>query len=728
MDDSVFQAVGLAFGRKTGFEREGAIRTYSRRLFVISEKELETLALEKENDRRLGRFWRESLYSARENHGTAADHNYIAGGIDLSAMLQNAGMSGDEADERLLFAARNYKAVVEHPMTGRYYFGSDGSAEARTPLLALESARIGEDGALCRVKRGSRPRLFFGQRTKNDANQCSFVSDLRCVQPEDMPPALHISRGARRWVSPSLVSLAAMPVETRVIDAGGTRYICFGVDLCAVLAKYGIEENTYAAVEYGASQVYVIKAVHEGDFLLAWYSIRENDGTPVVNSTDLKIYGEGVVLNDVSALRCAACDMRRGPLPRKLPHTSGLEPLDSIFYCAVEPSKEKRLFYYFSRDELRSAYPVREMEYPYNDHRIAKKVRCRGVLISDIIDSLRGSGGERLDIPGKWKMQYLEEDGYHAGTPTYTDSLDDVRGYKRPMMVLEKREMFVRQDEYHSDEAVFSAPAVQCAYRAAESANESAVKGLMGIVVRGEASTPVLAECRVRMFDAENGTLISEKTVKGALDGMRAVIAAPQLERYEALEPSSAVITAADGACADFYYKEKPFVIFADGAGRELEVFAGKIDGAETVPNSREAVAALAASGDAAVLTGKDDSEYVSKRRLYVDERIFAGGTSPYGYEKYLLYRYEGWKLHDVAARLGVTAKFFRAEKEGGTSVKVENPDDCFVAFRRTESKGVPYNTAEYKRKTKDFRRPVLVSLYDGRVICQDVVRIVAEM
>ena len=190
MDDSVFQAVGLAFGRKTGFEREGAIRTYSRRLFVISESELETLALEKEHDRRLGRFWRESLYSAREDHGTAADHNYIAGGIDLAAMLKNVGMSGDEADERLLFAARNYKAVVEHPMTGRYYFGSDGSAEERTPLLALESARIGEDGVLCRVKRGSRPRLFFGQRTKNDVNQCSFVSDLRCVQPEDMPEIL----------------------------------------------------------------------------------------------------------------------------------------------------------------------------------------------------------------------------------------------------------------------------------------------------------------------------------------------------------------------------------------------------------------------------------------------------------------------------------------------------------------------------------------------------------
>ena len=49
-------------------------------------------------------------------------------------------------------------------------------------------------------------------------------------------------------------------------------------------------------------------------------------------------------------------------------------------------------------------------------------------------------------------------------------------------------------------------------------------------------------------------------------------------------------------------------------------------------------------------------------------------------------------------------------------------------AARMLESKGVPYNTAEYKRKTKDFRRPVLVSVYDGGVICSGVVRIVAEM
>lgn len=726
MDGGVFQTVGLAFGRKTGFEREGAIRTYSRRLFVISESELETLALEKEHDRRLGRFWRESLYSAREDHGTAADHNYIAGGIDLAAMLKNVGMSGDEADERLLFAARNYKAVVEHPMTGRYYFGSDGSAEERTPLLALESARIGEDGALCRVKRGSRPRLFFGQRTKNDVNQCSFVSDLRCVQPEDMPPALDIYRGARRWVSPSLVTLAAMPAETRTINAGGARYICFGADLSAVLAKYGIEGDSPLAVEYGASRTYVINAAREGEFLLAWYSIREDNGTPAGNSTDLKIYGNGVVLDDVSALRCAASDLRRGALPRKTPQISEQELLDSTFYCAVEPSDGKRLVYYFSKDELRSLYPVREMEYPYNDHRVAKKVRCRGVLLSDIIDSLHGCGGEELALPGRWKMQYLEEDGYHAGTPTYTDSLDDVRGYKRPMLVTEKREIFVRQDQYHSDEGYFSAPEKQCAYRTAESANESAVKGLMGVVIREDSSLPSLAECRIRMFDAENGALIAEKRVRGALSGMRAVIAAPRLERYAAPEPQSVVITAADGTRADFYYREKPFFTLMDGAGREQEVYAGKAHDVVTIPESRESVASLAASGDAAVIDGKEAAE--PKRRLYIDERVFAGGTSPYGYEKYLLYRYDGWRLDALASQFGVEAKSFRAEGEDGASVKIENPLDCFVALRRTESKGVPYNTAEYKRKTKDFRRPVLVSVYDGGVICSGVVRIVAEM
>ena len=728
MDGSLFQAVGLAFGRKTGFEREGAIRTYSRRLFVISEKELERLALKKENDERFGGFWRESVYSAREDHGAAADHSYIAGGIDLSAMLKAVGMPGDEADGRLLFAAQNYKAVVEHPMTGRYYFGSDGCAEARTPLLATESARLEEDGAPGCFKRGGRPRLFFGQRTKDDANQCSFVRDLCCVQPEDMPPALRIYYGGRRWAAPTLASLAAMPVETRRIYAGGVPYICFGTDLKSLLAKFGLGDETSVAAEYGAGGRRVIDDIREGEYLLAWYSVREDDGEPVENATDLKIYGGGFVLDDVSALSCAGRDMLCTPLHCKTPQISEKELLGATFYCAVEPAGGKRLVYYFSREELRSLYPVREMEYPYNDHEIMKKVRCRGVLLADILDSLRGEDGGRLALPGGWRAQYLEEDGYHANTPTYIDSLDDVRGYKRTMIALEKRELFAFPDAYHSDEPSFSAPDKPCAYRAAESANESAVKGLMGVAVREEASPLALAECRVRMFDADGGALIAEKTVKGALAGMRAVVAAPPLERYETLEPLSAVVEVGEGACACFRYREKPFFVMTGADGRSKEIFAGKTAGAETIPSSREAVAALAPSGDAAILTGRDGGDFEPKRRLYIDERVYAGGTSPYGYGKYLLYRYEGWKLRELAALLGIEGGAFRAEDEEGASAAIENPDDCFVAFRRTESKGVPYNTAEYKRKTKDFRRPVLVSIYDGRVLCSGVVRIVAEM
>lgn len=728
MDGGVFQTVGLAFGRKTGFEREGAIRTYSRRLFVISENELERLALKKENDERFGGFWRERVYSARENHGTAADHSYIAGGIDLSSMLKAVGISGDEADGRLLFAAQNYKAVVEHPMTGRYYFGSDGCAEARTPLLATESARLEEDGAPGCFKRGGRPRLFFGQRTKDDANQCSFVRDLCCVQPEDMPPALRIYYGGRCWAAPTLASLAAMPAETRRIYVYGVPYICFGTDLKSLLAKFGLGDENSVSAEYGAGGRRVIDDIREGVYLLAWYSVREDDGAPVKNGSDLKIYGDGFVLDDVSALSCAARGATTATLPCKTPHISEKEMLGSTFYCAVEPAGGKRLVYYFSREELRSLYPVREMEFPYNDHEIMKKVRCRGVLLSDILDSLRGEDGGRLVLPGGWRAQYLEEDGYHANTPTYIDSLDDVRGYKRTMIALEKRELFAFPDAYHSDEQSFSAPGKPCAYRAAESANESAVKGLMGVAVREEASPLALAECLVRMFDADGGALIAEKTVKGALSGMRAVVAAPPLERYETLEPFSAVVAAGEGACACFRYREKPFFVMTGADRSSKEVFAGKTAGAETIPNSREAVAALAASGDAAILTGRDGGDFEPNRKLYIDERVYAGSTSPYGYEKYLLYRYEGWRLDALASQFGVEAKSFRAESEDGASVKIENPSDCFVAFRRTESKGVPYNTAEYKRKTKDFCRPVLVSVYDGGVICSGIVRIVAEM
>lgn len=726
MDGSLFQAVGLAFGRRTGFDCEGAIRTYSRRLFAISEKELENLAVEKERDERLGRFWRESTYSAREDHGTAADHSYIAGGIDLYAMLKTVGMTGDEADGRLLFAARNYKAVVDHPMTGRYYFGRNGCAEERTPLLALESARLEEGGVCGLFRRGSHPRLFFGQRTKDDANQCAFVRDLCCVQPDDMPPALDIYYGRRIWASPSLASLAAAPSEARTAAAGGKRYLCFGTDLCALLSRYGIGEGASAAVEYEGSRRKVIKEIREGEFLLAWYSVNEDDGMPAANSTDLKIYGNGVVFDGVSALRCLGSEGRCAALPQKTPDVSEKELLASTFYCAVE-SAGKRLIYYFSPEELRALYPVREMEYPYNDHEIEKKVQCRGVLLADIVDSLCSEEGKKLSLPGEWKVQYLEEDGYHANTPTYIDSLSEVRGYKRPMLALEKRETFASPDAYHHDDASFSAPESRCAYRAADSANESAVKGLMGAVVRKEPSSIALPTCRVRMYDADTGTLIAENSVKGALDGMRAVIQAPRLERYTALEPLSSVIVAAEGACACFYYREKPFVTFTDCSGRIAELFAGRMPCAETIPPSRESVAALALSGDAAVLTGRDGECGEPKRRLYVDERAFAGGTSPYGYERYLLYRYEGWRLPDAAKMLGIEGKRFRAYLEDGATVDIETPEDCFVAFRRTESKGVPYNTAEYKRKTKEFRRPALVSIYDGRVVCSGVVKFAAE-
>ena len=341
---------------------------------------------------------------------------------------------------------------------------------------------------------------------------------------------------------------------------GGARYICFGADLSAVLAKYGIEGDSPLAVEYGASRTYVINAAREGRIsprVVLHTRRRRNAGRG--NSTDLKIYGNGVVLDDVSALRCAASDLRREVLPRKTPQISEQGLLDSTFYCAIEPSdgEAARLLLLEGRAPF-AVIPVREMEYPYNDHRVAKKVRCRGVLLSDIIDSLHGCGGEELALPGRWKMQYLEEDGLscrHAdlhrqpGRRTRLQTPDAGHGKSERCSsgrtsTTATKDLSARRKK-------------QCAYRTAESANESAVKGLMGVVIREDSSLPSLAECRIRMFDAENGALIAEKKVRGALSGMRAVIAAPRLERYAAPEPQSVVITAAGRRTRRFLLQRK---------------------------------------------------------------------------------------------------------------------------------------------------------------------------
>ena len=168
-----------------------------------------------------------------------------------------------------------------------------------------------------------------------------------------MPPALDIYYGGRIWASPSLASLASAPAEVRTFAAGGKRCLCVGTDLCALLAGYGVGEGISAAVEYGGLRRSVIKEIREGEFLLAWYSVDEDDGAPVPNSTDLKIYGDGVVFDGVSALRCLGPDGLRVPLPRKTTSVSEEELLASTFYCAVE-SAGKRLVYYFSPEELRA--------------------------------------------------------------------------------------------------------------------------------------------------------------------------------------------------------------------------------------------------------------------------------------------------------------------------------------------------------------------------------------
>ena len=134
MNDTGLMLNGLVIGRKSGMGEEGSIHTYSKRLFMIGGRELFSLAGKKENDARWGRCWRWRKYSAREDHGMVAEHNYLAGGLDLKRLLDFAGLSEEEKCGRLVFAAPNYMAVVDHPLSGRYFFDKNGHNSLQTPV------------------------------------------------------------------------------------------------------------------------------------------------------------------------------------------------------------------------------------------------------------------------------------------------------------------------------------------------------------------------------------------------------------------------------------------------------------------------------------------------------------------------------------------------------------------------------------------------------------------
>lgn len=724
-----FYINGLIIGRNGKTTISVQLKTYSGCAYAISEKELLSAAENKENDRCWGDCWRSCRFSALEDHGIVTKYLYEAEGLDLESILKRAGLSEEEIHGNIQFAANHFKVVVNNPTGSRFYFGNDNKPASKAPaLLALNNSRVtnGEQERITR-RAPSSPRLLFGQQTPEEINKCSFVNQLRMIQCRNQKPAIKIYKNEALWCEPTLADILMFEQREITTEINGKTQRLLGTALSQLLERYelaGLIEYTFA--DNNGKKITVLNKDID-NYLLVWYS-EDEQRLPFTNETDLKLLSPNTIYDNISSLKTELKTIsgERQELPAKKPHQNQDNLEDSVFYCCVTVNGSAA-YYYFNHKEILGTYTIQEDKFSYNDHAVNKTVHCRGVLLSDLIDSLCNAEGIPLHLPGGCQIQYLEEDAYHTDTPTYIDKLSEVRGICRPMLVFDKKESFPHPDNYHQDDETFKPLPLPFVYRAAVSANEAVVKGVMGISVQEKATKLAPDGYKLNLFSikGEKHQLIAKKNIKGTVEGMNFCVRAPKLTRYEALYPKNITLIISGKPTIDFYYKELS-VLQISYRGQTHNFYIGNNEERlKVIPESREYVEKLLADHDACLLNDDDTLIETPKRNLYIDGREIADNTAPFGYDNLLLRRYEGFSLNDIKNFLCAEAKTADVYNANGEIISLlANNEDNFLAFRHTESKGVPYNTAIFKRVVKEYPLFKLISSYDGAILSEDITKI----
>ncbi|GEM_PF-3165695 len=722
-----FLLKGLIIGRFKSDDEEGSIHTYSKRVFVISEESLFSLANVKNEDPDWGSCWCRSRYSAREEHGLMIKYHYVAAGLNIGMLFKKVGLTREEIEGNVVFSALNYKVVLDKPLSDRYYFNEEIREENVPTMLAMDASWVIEESTVVQNRTfAPYPHLLFGQNTWNEINRCLFVSDLRMIQSANQPPSLQIYLDGRMWSTPTLPDLLLLPQNRRIYSMFGENHVCIGINLITLMERHGLKARYDFIVKNDVGEEFCLTDVDKGKCLFVWYSYKESDGSADVNNTDIKLCGPGFIFDNIVSIHLSSGRTEKYFLKQKGPCGTKQEILNNFFYCCVE-NENGIFYYYFTEEELRSSYTIYEATYSYDDHTVAKTVYTRGVMIADLLDSLCNKSGKRLELPDSWKVQYLEEDAYHTNVATYIDTIKDIHGRCRPMLALEKKECFDYPDSYHKNETAFYHVTTPSVYRSAASANESVVKGVMGIIVGQEKKNIIPTGYNLCLFRAGTAaeTIISQRHIKGALEGMFIGIKAPALVRFEPILPDRQLVKISEGVKVKFTYNEIPFVYIIIGSSRRAFYVSDLDDKICMIPESREFVENLALSSDAIILRDNIDTISYSKRNLYVDKRLSAEDTLPFGYDNLMLHRYEGWFLKDFLDALGVGGKITCLYDSKKQSLQVpENQCDCFIAFRHSKSKGVPQNTAAYKRLFTEYDHPKLISFYNGKILAEDIVEI----
>lgn len=363
---------------------------------------------------------------------------------------------------------------------------------------------------------------------------------------------------------------------------------------------------------------------------------------------------------------------------------------NAVFYIAVQDSAGGEVnYYYFTRTEL-EAYETQEAYY-YNDHSVMKTVTCKGALLKDLLNDLKG-----VDITDDMIVQYAEQDAYHADPASavidssYKDTVESLLKHtvggdgstKNPMRSIIT---YLIHEEYDEPDAYnVNDPAGEFkdadnnsgylrVYRDTGNANSTVIKYLMGVVVSTSGSLLTQDHgITVSCVSAKNPTIkiIDDSQVQGVLPGMGFAVKAPVVTN---------AILAADQAESE---------LITVGSGDPVEqviTFKYDEDTYFYVKNNT---------------TGTEtDYTYTDLVAMHIQTPDAAANTPPYGYSRPMYYRYDGIWLSELLNGVSGDYTVKLLAKDGSKTDITNDVSLYFAAYNNTQSKSST-NIPEGKRVT----------------------------
>ena len=365
---------------------------------------------------------------------------------------------------------------------------------------------------------------------------------------------------------------------------------------------------------------------------------------------------------------------------------------NSVFYIALKDASGETKYYYYTKAELET-YETQEA-YTYDDHSVIKTVTCKGALLTDLLNDLKG-----VAITDDMVVQYAEEDGYHADAATavidsnYKDTIESLtkstvagsgstKNPLRPIVTYEIHEEYANPDAYNVNDpaGVFkdadNNSGYLRVYRDTGGANSAVMKYMMGVVISPDGTLLSGKKgCVVTSVSDKNPTLKvrDDITIKGLLPGMQYAVKAPAVTNaaLAAGQTSPQLITVGSGVPADqtvtFQYTEDTY-FYVNNA------------------------------------ISKTTTNYTYTDLMAMSEQVPDAGsnTPPYGYSRPMYYRYNGAWLSDLVSGLSGNYTIKLVAKDGTKTDITNNIADYFAAYNNTQSK-TSTNIPEGKRVTVTY-------------------------